>query len=79
MFGVHRSFLPVILSEYLRTYLLLDESVLEADTVADLAGGSGASLGQEKPPIGANANLVDSLSGTGGRGAGGGFPFWQPH
>lgn len=53
--------------------------VLEADIVADLAGGSGAGLGQEEPPVGANANLVDSLPGPGGRGAGGGLPLGQPH
>lgn len=41
-------------------------SVLEADVAADLAGGSGAGLGQEEPPIGADANLVDSLSGPRG-------------
>lgn len=40
--------------------------VLEADIVADLAGGSGAGLGQEKPPVGANANLVDRLPGPRG-------------
>lgn len=60
-------------------YLYLYASVLEADVVADLAGGSGASLGQEKPPVGANANLVDSLPGSRGRGAGGGLPLRQPH
>lgn len=60
-------------------YLYLYASVLEADVVADLAGGAGASLGQEKPPVGANANLIDSLPGPRGRGAGGGLPLWQPH
>lgn len=54
-------------------------SVLEADIVADLAGGSGAGQGQEKPPVGAKANLVDSLPVPGGRGAGGGLPLGQPH
>lgn len=38
-------------------------AVLEADVVVDLAGGSGTGLGQKKPPVGANANLVDSLPG----------------
>lgn len=52
--------------------------VLEADTVVDLAGGSGASQGQEKSPVRTNANFIDSLPGPRGRGAGG-FPFWQPH
>lgn len=59
-------------------YLYLYAWVLEADAVADLAGGAGASLGQEEPPVGANANLIDSLPGPGGRGAGGGLPLWQP-
>lgn len=72
-------FLPVFLSGYLCIYLYLYGSVLEADVVADLAGGSGASLGQEKPPVGAYANLVDSLPGPGGRGAGGGLSLRQPH
>lgn len=53
--------------------------VLEADAVADLAGGSGSGLGQEQPPVGAHANFVDNLPGPGGRGAGGGFPLRQPH
>lgn len=60
-------------------YLYLHVSVLEADIVADLAGGSSAGLGQKKPPVGANANLVDSLPGPRGRGAGGGLPLRQPH
>lgn len=53
--------------------------VLEADVVADLAGGPGAGLGQEQSAVQANANLVDSLSVPGGRGAGGGLPLRQPH
>lgn len=72
-------FLPVFLSGYLCIYLYLYVSVLEADILADLAGGSGAGLGQEKPPVGANANLVDSLPSPRGRGAGGGLPLRQPH
>lgn len=61
-------------------FLGRDASVLEADVVADLAGGSGAGLGQEKPPIGANAHLVDSLPGSGGGGgAGGGLSLRQSH
>lgn len=66
-------------SGHLWNYLSLNARVLEADAVVNLAGGSGAGLGQEKPPIGANANLVDSLPGPGGRGAGGGLPLRQPH
>lgn len=54
-------------------------SVLEADVVADLAGGPGSGLGEEKPPVGADANLVHALPGPGGRGAGGGLPLGQPH
>lgn len=53
--------------------------VLEADAVADLAGGSGSGLGEEEPPVGTNADLVDGLPGPGGRGAGGGLPLGQPH
>lgn len=71
--------MPVFLSGYLCVYSYLHVSVLEADTVLDLAGGSGAGLGQEKPPVGANANLVDSLPVPRGRGAGGGLPLGQPH
>lgn len=71
--------LPVCLSGYLCIYLYMYISVLEADIVADLAGGSGARLGQEKPPVRANANLVDSLPVPRGRGAGGGLPLRQPH
>lgn len=52
---------------------------LEADVVADLAGGARAGLRQEQPTVGANANLVDGLAGPGGRGAAGGLPFGQPH
>ena len=54
-------------------------SVLEADAVADLAGGPGAGLGQEQPPVGTDAHLVDGLPCPGGRGAGGGLPLRQPH
>lgn len=56
-------------------------SVLEADVVADLAGGSGSSLGQEEPPVGADADLVDALPGPGGGGGGGGrgLALGQPH
>lgn len=71
-------FLPVFLARCVFIYILYI-SVLEADIVADLAGGPGAGLGQEKPPVGANANLVDSLPGPRGRGAGGGLPLRQPH
>ncbi len=59
-------------------YLYLSASVLEADIVADRAGGSSAGLRQEKSSVGANANLVDSLPGPRGRGAGRGLPLWQP-
>lgn len=72
-------FLPVFLSGYLCIYLDLYIGVLEADTVADLAGGSGSGLGEEKPPVGTNANLVDSLPGPRGRGTGGGFPLGESH
>lgn len=41
-------------------------SVLEADVVADLTGGPGAGLGQEKPPVGADADLEHALPGPGG-------------
>lgn len=54
-------------------------SVLEADVVADLAGGARAGLRQEEPAVGAHANLVDGLPGPGGRGAAGGLPLGQPH
>lgn len=67
------------LSFWISVYLYLYASVLEADVVADLAGGSGAGLGQEKPPVGANANLVDSLPGPGGRRAGGGLSLGKTH
>lgn len=39
---------------------------LEADVVADLAGGASAGLRQEQPTVGANANLVDGLAGPRG-------------
>ncbi|TNN64621.1 hypothetical protein EYF80_025130 [Liparis tanakae] len=55
---------------YRRISLYSYVSVLEADIVADLAGGSSAGLGQEEPPVGTNANLVDSLPVARGRGAG---------
>lgn len=54
-------------------------SVLEADVVADLTGGVGAGLGQEEPPVGADADLVDALPGPRGRGARRGLPLGQPH
>lgn len=41
-------------------------SVLEADVVADLAGGAGSGLGQEEPPVGADADLVDAGPAPGG-------------
>lgn len=67
-------------SGYRCIHLYLYASVLEADIVADLAGGSGAGLGQEEPPVGTDANLVDRLPGSRGRGAGGGgLPLRQPH
>ncbi len=72
-------FLPVFPSGHLGVYSYSYASVLEADVVADLAGGSGAGLRQEKPPVGTNADLVDRLPGPGGRGAGGGLSFRQPH
>lgn len=52
---------------------------LEADVVADLAGGASAGLRQEQPTVGADANLVDGLAGPRGRGAAGGLPLGQPH
>lgn len=54
-------------------------SVLEADVVADLAGGSGSGLGQEEPPVGADADLVDALPGPGRGGGGRGLALGQPH
>lgn len=38
--------------------------VLEADAVADLAGGPHAGLGQKEPSVGTDAHLVHGLSGS---------------
>lgn len=59
-------YICLFLPGFLCIYLDVCIGVLEADAVADLAGGSGSGLGQEKPPIGAHANFVDNLPGPGG-------------
>lgn len=64
---------------YILRVCVSSAAVLEANVVADLAGGAGAGLRQEEPAVGAHANLVDGLPGPGGRGAGGGLPLGQPH
>lgn len=52
---------------------------LEANIVADLAGGASTSLRQKQPAVGTYANLVDGLAGAGRWGAAGGLPLGQPH
>lgn len=64
---------------YILRVCVSSAAVLEADVVADLAGGARAGLRQEEPAVGAHANLVDGLPGPGGRGAAGGLPLGQPH
>lgn len=54
-------------------------AALEANVVADLAGGASAGLRQEQPAVGTHANLVDGLAGAGGRRAAGGLSLRQPH